>query len=391
MSKQDFSLPGQQASSLPGQQASSLPGQQASSLPSQQASSPSGQQPPGSSGKPATGFPSRHQCPEGMKKTPAQHKDSRRGWFHDYCSPGYYHITATAHPGSPRFCKLPACSAAQLKGEGMLMPVLTPLGERIRAEIQGIPTHHPKLRIIRFVVMPDHIHMVVHVQERLERMLGRELSGFFGACSKHYKELAGLQELKTLFKPFNDTIIFNYPQLNKAVKYVENNPRRAIIKSLHPDLFRRYLHLRLGEHEYAAYGNIFLVRHFHLLPVRIHRRWSPGEFEEYEARCLSMIEHGAVAISPFIHSAEKRIRDKAIERGARVIELQDIGFEERFKPTGRRFELCAEGRLLILAPWPDNTGRKSSAGYTEFHKMNDMALAIANLPADTRMNICGDR
>lgn len=49
--------------------------------------------------------------------------------------------------------------------------------------------------------------------------------------------------------------------------------------------------------------------------------------------------------------------------------------------------MCASGRLLLLAPWLDNTGRRSTAGSREFHSMNDMAFEISKLPADIRMAI----
>ena len=77
----------------------------------------------------------------------------------------------------------------------------------------------------------------------------------------------------------------------------------------------------------------------------------------------------------------------AIAAGHSVIQLTDKGFEERFKPKGVKFELCAQGRLLLLAPWPDNTGRASTAGYSEFHQMNDLAVRIASTPPGARMSI----
>ena len=191
--------------------------------------------------------------------------------------------------------------------------------------------------------------------------------------------------MQTLFSPFNDRIIYNYTQLDRAIKYVGDNPRRLIIKREFPDLFKRYLHLEIAGHEYAAYGNIFLLRGIYLLPVRIHRKWSEEEFRDYEEKCRLEISKGAIPISPAIHKAEKKIIKMALDSGSRVILLTDQGFEARFKPKGRNFDLCAEGRLLLLAPWPENFGRKSTSGYTEFHKMNDLAQAISSIPAGSRL------
>lgn len=340
-----------------------------------------------------SGFPAHRELPEFMKihardkVKPLSHRNNRRSFSHDYCSPSYYMITATAFPGMPPLSIISDVPIEKLKKDNMIIPDHTPLGEAIRKEFTNLPKFHPEFRILRFVIMPDHIHVIIHVKERLKRKLGQELAGFLGACSRHLQQITGSAELKTLFKPFHDRIICNINQLDKAIKYVEDNPRRYIIKRKNPDLFKRYLHLQIAGHEYAAYGNIFLLKGIYLLPVRIHRRWSEKEFNEYKENCLMEIEKGAIPISPAIHKAETEIMNKAIELGGNVIQLTDQGFEERFKPKGRKFELCAEGHLLLLAPWPENVGRKSTAGYTEFHLMNDLAATIASLPAATRLSI----
>jgi len=341
-----------------------------------------------------SGFPAHHPLPEFMKgHEPARavggRKHPKRAFFHDYCSPGFYLITATTLPGSPRLSEIPDLAAREIRKGEMIIPDNTRLGEKIKEEIQAIPAHHPEMRILRFVIMPDHIHIVLQVTARLKRMLGSELAGFFGACSKASSRLQGLTEVKTLFETFHDRVILSYEQLGRAIKYVEDNPRRYIYRRRYPDLFRRYLHLEVAGHEYAAFGNIFLLKEMCLLPVRIHRRWSEQEFQTYSERCRAEIDRGAVPITPAIHPAEKAIVQYARDNGGRMIMLKDQGFEERFKPKGADFDLCCDGRLLLLAPWPENVGRKSTAGYAEFHKMNDLALAIASLPHSERLLLKG--
>lgn len=269
----------------------------------------------------------------------------------------------------------------------MIIPLHTALGKLIQKEIESIPAYHPKLEVRRYVIMPDHIHMVIFVKERMEKKLGSELSGFFGACTRRFRELREIDGDISLFEPFHDRIIFNYSQLKRSVIYVEDNPRRYIIKRLHPHLFKRHLHIRIGDREYGVMGNIFLLKGIYLLPVRIHRRWSKEEFDAYEARCTRAIEEGAVAISPAIHPRERDILSLAIRAGGSVIKLTDKPLTERTKPSGQLFDLCAEGRLLILAPWPSREDKPGKSGHKEFHDMNDMALAISTLPVDTRMNI----
>lgn len=235
--------------------------------------------------------------------------------------------------------------------------------------------------------MPDHIHFVLHVANYLDKPIGSYIATFTKGCSQAYTRLFKLSKFTTLFKPFDDEIIFNYEQLNRAIKYVEDNPRRYLLKRKYPNLFKRHLHLVIDDHEYAAYGNIFLLKSIYLLPIRVHRSWSQAEFDQYTAKCLEEIAAGAIPITPAIHKAEKAIVKNTIENGGSVILLRDLAFDERFKPQGKYFDLCAAGRLLLLAPWPDNLKRRSIAGYSEFHKMNDYAANIAALPASARLTL----
>ncbi len=327
--------------------------------------------------------------PKGAPAKPINKRHARRSLKHDYKAKKDYFITSVVNPDIAfiPFCTMPPVTELQLRKKEIIIPLLSPLGEMIEKEILDITNHHPEIKIIRYVIMPDHIHIVLRVTERLKRHLGNELAGFFGACTKQYNLQLGKNLEKPLFDPFFDRIIYDSEQFDKAVGYVEDNPRRYILKKKNSLLFKRHLNLRLEGKIYSAFGNLFLLRNIKLLPVRIHRRWTKQEFDVYEKQCLEEIENGAVPISPAIHKAEKRILEKAIKMGAAVIKLTEKGFGERFKPQGKNFDLCAEGRLLLLAPWPDNITRKSTAGYTEFHDMNDFGSSIAKMTYTSRMAI----
>lgn len=323
---------------------------------------------------------------EGQNNSRNKKLKAPRARFHDYCSPGFYLITITAYEGTPPLSRINSPTPESLRKNDMLIPENTPLGDCVKKELLAIPLKDPRLEIMRYVIMPDHVHFVLKVVSQLEKIIGKYIAPFAVACSKAYTHLAALPSFKTLFKPFDDRIIFDYPQLDRTIKYIEDNPRRYLIKRRYPDLFKRHLHLRVAGHEFAAYGNLFLLKEIYLLPIRIHRYWSKEEFDGYTSECLEEISKGAIPISPAIHKVEKAIIRNAIDSGCNVILLRDLGFDKRFKPQGELFDLCAAGRLLLLAPWPDNIRRQSTAGYSEFHKMNDLAAAIANLPPDCRFS-----
>ncbi|MDE7160679.1 MAG: hypothetical protein K2O24_07560 [Muribaculaceae bacterium] len=336
--------------------------------------------------------------PAGVTPKPCTPDHARRSFSHDYRARGFYLITVTMiprprcapAPGEPVFLPLssmPHADDSQLKKGEMIMPILTDLGLHIKEEIDAIPAHHPKLRISRYVIMPDHIHLLIEVRERLDKHLGKELAGFLGACSRCFSALQNLPSVHTLFKPYHDRIIRDAGQLNRAFRYIEDNPRRMIIKNRNPDLFRKFLNLRIKGRIYSAYGNIFLLRSIWLLPVRIHRKWSQQESENYFRQCEESFKAGAVPISPAIHRSEKEIVNMALKLGRPVVKIVDKGFAERFKPQGGYFELCAEGKLLMLSAWPENTSGKSTSGYKEFHEMNDIALGISALTPEDRISI----
>ena len=322
-----------------------------------------------------------------QKHNPSKNKNLRapRAWFHDYHSSGYYLITITTHKGSPALSTINDKPNELRRPGAVIIPENTPLGDCVQAELLSISKKHPQLQIKRYVIMPDHIHFILLVTSRLDKPLGRYIAPFTTACSQAYRQLFGLTSFTTLFQPFDDRIIFNYPQLDRAYKYIIDNPRRYLIRRQNPNLFRRHLHITIDNHEYAAYGNIFLLNEIYLLPIRIHRRWSPEEFEDYAAECRNKIAMGALPISPAIHKSEKEIIWSAVKSGSKLILLRDLSFNERFKPQGELFNLCASGRLLLLSPWPENLNRRSDAGYAEFHKMNDLAVSIAGLPASARL------
>ena len=75
---------------------------------------------------------------------------------------------------------------------------------------------------------------------------------------------------------------------------------------------------------------------------------------------LAAARHGSVLISPCISDGEKQIAREALNAGLPLVTMQNKGFAKLQKPSGRYFEACAAGRLLMLAPaaWPYTPAEK---------------------------------
>ena len=352
---------------------------------------------------------------------PCFHRNTRRAFFHDYRRPGYYLITITAEKHRPRFSHIAPTNPSLTPAHPSLTPAnssdisitLTPLGEAIARELALLPVKVPAFSIRSSIIMPDHLHFVLHVAKPLDKDLGTHIGAFKGACSRAWwllqaserkihppsqgqsspsseSPIPGHYSDKRSKKPalfsrgFNDRIIWDQEHLEAAMNYVADNPRRLIIKMKHPDLFRRYNKIRIGDREFAAYGNIFLLRDFDRRQVVIHRADSDEVRASHRKEWLTCATNGGVLVSPFISPAEKQIRDKALELGGRLIIIRNEGFEERFKPLGREFELCSEGRLLLIAPWPDQLLR-ATVTRSQALQMNSLANFLATTDAPAKL------
>ncbi|MDE6795015.1 MAG: hypothetical protein K2J63_06880, partial [Muribaculaceae bacterium] len=75
-----------------------------------------------------------------------------------------------------------------------------------------------------------------------------------------------------------------------------------------PHFFQRVRKLRIGEKDYEAYGNLFLIRNPDKAAVKISRKFTLEEKQQKQSRWLSDAAKGTVLVSPFISQEEKRIR-----------------------------------------------------------------------------------
>ena len=200
-------------------------------------------------------------------------------------------------------------------------------------------------------------------------------------------------DLPRLWAPgFQDSILFRAGQLDAMFNYLRDNPRRLAVKRLYPDLFRAVGVLRRplpgfgGVGAFAALGNRFLLDR-PLVQVQVSRRdfayrrepktgcglkiardaaGAPciaSESTAFTAKCdtlLARARQSAVLLSPCVSEGEREVARRAFAENLPLVVLRNKGFAPLEKPSGRYFDACAEGRLLLLAPaaWPHVPGEK---------------------------------
>ena len=118
--------------------------------------------------------------PEALKRQLIPNGQRRAPW-HDYYGRSIYMITLNAASGVPRFSSLKG-----IPGNRDWPPytVLTPLGEIIAKSLSSIKANFPFTKIIRRVIMPEHVHFVLYVTEKTEYHLGDIISWLKGACTR---------------------------------------------------------------------------------------------------------------------------------------------------------------------------------------------------------------
>ena len=307
----------------------------------------------------------------------------RRDEGHDYKERRMYMITIEVEGRRPIFGQLAGDVFAKAGSGNEPRIVLTKLGEAVRNEWLGITRYFPQIEVRAVQMMPDHMHGILFVRSTLPVHLGQVISGFKAGCRKALRAMASQSvaaepslTAKGLFaQGYNDLILRSYEELSVWTNYLQDNPRRLMMKRALPELLRPFFGLNVGSHTYSGIGNRQLLTAERRLSVRLSRRLTEQETEREMQRLLEAAREGAVLVSPAISPAEKRVMRAAFDAGYSTVVIMENGFTPLSKPHGEQFYACAAGRLLMLSPWEHhNEKRKITA--TQCQQLNLMALEI---------------
>lgn len=327
----------------------------------------------------------------------------RRRIGHDYESRRMYLITMTVEGRRPLLGKLVGKSEAEVGSNDYPHVELSELGKRVRERWYATESIYPEIKVIALQIMPDHLHGILFVRERMAQHLGKVIKGFKTGCNKAYRELVlGMPSVETatrlqqsqptsfqqwavnyaatslqqssmpspqgnpkdgeihgfLFsRGYNDHILSGDGELQRWIDYLHTNPLRLLMKREHPNLFRVRFGVSIAGQNYAAIGNQFLLFAPQKLQVQCSRRLTDAEIQEKVAFFLAEARKGAVLVSPAISKGEQAVMRAALDAHLPLIFLTPWGFNAFSKPGHQYFNACAEGRLLILAPWEHQNQR----------------------------------
>lgn len=254
---------------------------------------------------------------------------------------------------------------------------LTELGMMISRQIESLHNKGPFI-IKSFVIMPDHIHILWDVCGVLKMSFAWHVGQLKSSCTREWRKsrLAPTTDAPLFTPNFNDRIV-NDLQTGQIIRnYILDNPRRLLIRIERPDLFQRRQRVCISGREMVFYGNFQLLKNPFIVPAIISRAHSPEERMRLERLWDDVINHGGVLVSPFISQDERTLMKRGIEGNASIIRIIPDGLGERYKPSGKEFELCAEGRCLHIGePKTDLAQHKLTRSESLRH--NELAQWIA--------------
>lgn len=309
-----------------------------------------------------------HHEEKGFKPHPSM---KRRKPSHDYNSRCIYMITLNTLGRRPVLGTLHDADSSHHK------PWVEPseLGNKVLSCWRQIAVFHPEIRLMEVQLMPDHLHGILFVTSEMPKHLGTVINGFKVGCNKFSREIIGdvLWE-----KSYNDIILRGKGQLERMVHYVHDNPHRRWIKQNNRDFFTIKKDVSIGNWQVATVGNQFLLEHPLKVVVKCSRSIKGNDIAQEVNKFMVMAEAGAVLVSPSISPAEKEVMRTVFDAGYPLIIILENGFSPLWKPGGKQFDACDEGRLLLVTPWPHHNEHKTITRQ-QCLQLNDLAREIASI------------
>lgn len=240
----------------------------------------------------------------------------------------------------------------------------SPLGKLVSEQIEQAFKPYPQIQICAKQLMPDHLHIVVWVKEEIPIPLGEIVRKLKIGCTHAYREMESgrmnttCTNATSLFEAgFHDRVLLHAGQLRSMINYVHDNPRRAVIKRAHPNLFKIRQSVDVAGSECLTLGNSFLLGYPMKEVLQCSRSFTQEEIDKKKGECLSLADRGVVFVSAGISEGERQICRALREAGFPMIILLSEGFPAKdsphakyYKPRGVYFEACAKGNLLLIEP-----------------------------------------
>lgn len=274
-----------------------------------------------------------------------------RDYKHNYKSPCIYHITINKAPSAPYFSRVHGPSSAVLVERSAV-------GLIVEEHIKAIPSYHPSLSILQYVVMPDHVHFLIRAVDYLPKSIGSYIGKFKVLSAKSIREYIGCRdsgdgnqrELVPIYEEdFYDRVLHRWHSLDVIYQYIRNNPLRLVLRRENREFFKMTADVEILGQKWVLYGNIQILDNPFKRQVHMRRAWNEAQIIEEQRACEYVRANGGVLVSPFISPHERAVI-KNKWTSSKIILITNEAIPNRGAPKGKMFDSCVQGGLLIVAP-----------------------------------------
>lgn len=122
---------------------------------------------------------------------------------------------------------------SNIVGDGF--PVPKAHGTVAEEMIHQIPAKYPAVSVDTYVIMPDHIHLLLRIDQtpgtgNPSPTLGNIIGWYKYQVTKQLNAKYGRQGVRIFQRSYYDHVIRNEQDYNEVWEYIENNPRKWVIQ-----------------------------------------------------------------------------------------------------------------------------------------------------------------
>lgn len=160
-----------------------------------------------------------------------QRKNPRAKGY-DYNSPGVYFVTVCTESKKHILSEIiTEENKINTVGEGFPLPQLKQPGLILKKYIKSVNEHFPNARVEKYVIMPNHFHMIVVIDGtngtgNPSPTLGNIVGWIKYQATKEINNTANMVGSKIFQRSYHDHIIRNEKDYLEIYQYIESNPAR---------------------------------------------------------------------------------------------------------------------------------------------------------------------
>lgn len=256
---------------------------------------------------------------------------------------------------------------------------LSPVGQIARRVLEREANRSPDVRLMRSVIMPEHVHLRLYLRPGQEDALfkmGRFVLNFKAWSRTNAKRELGV-ELHWQ-KCYYDRICPSREVITLVDKYIDNNPRKWSLMHGNPPPLKVVEPVVApclpSEEWWTGVGRVDWLSDdgVKIAAVRLSRSIPASQFAAVVARLVAAVEKGYVLAGTWISPCERVVFAELLRRGFPVIRGSQDPLEMVYRPREDEPRLFAEGRYLVLS----RVFAEGTARGVGWHGINDALAEI---------------